>query len=518
MSGTDFRLPALARSNNLSELSDPQAARTNLAYVETLPFVNSEVTTAIARSQTAAPVVVIDFDSHQLELLSDNSRGNGFPSGGFQEIFDDRSVKFGISIYNQAFGTTLLSVAQLLSLQAAGFELYTHIPGDEVGTAGYTTYSTDATAEAYVRQRHALHTAYGFDVESANFLGGWGVSSNSESAGRGERWIRAVKKFYRSCSNAGVPGTATVSLLRKPCMQYLVDRNSMDEGLYNTWVDIVDLVKSLNRWAIFYGHPYTDAWYETKLDDDGVADAGGDYTWQKIGRLLDYCASEGVSVLTRREALNLWGNAIDVGSDRPTGDQRTKLHFRVSKQGHVSMPGQKHDILPGFDTYAASALPDDWPQQQLTSEYVSAASGFPSTGIGVVTTDCFDTGVSRLRWQYFVERITHGIWRRCETSAGDAWTAWHADIMSPPFVIHSENLGTINAGTEKEFIVAVPGVTWGVDIPIVNPLVTAGQPPAGLTWCAWCRTTDQVTIRVRNHTAGNIDWNSSWQVTVVQYK
>ena len=270
------------------------------------------------------------FDSARHEIISNNSRGGGFPEGGWQEVFNTLNVKFGLSSSSSTFTQpTDLNVEQRLALAADGVEMMTHIVAQD-----YNLLLNDEDADAFVKNDLEIQNAAGIFPKNANYLGG-----KSTPAFRS-----AARKYYRSA--ATISGNANNPENNRPLNTYNLVRYAVDGGNYNYWTTLVDDAIANRRIQIFFGHAYTDHWYATKKDDDGVDSEAGDYTWQKIVRLIQYIQAKetygqpgGINIRLVNDALDIHENIIDIGDIGGRGElSGLNEAFRVSKFGEVYSP------------------------------------------------------------------------------------------------------------------------------------------------------------------------------------
>jgi hypothetical protein len=275
-----------------------------------------------------SPVICITFDRQRKELISSHGRGNGFPAGGFKEIFDTLGVKFNISIVDNDHGGDYLTIEELLQLQSEGHELMSHIRADDTSPGTPDTYN-DFQAEQAIVAKKSLDIGKGFKVYNANMFRGRSTTAYKSQ----------LRKYYRGIFGGG-SDTNDAFDRGMPINQYGLTRLDMDNGNYNSWIAQADKAIAVKTMFQFFGHAYTDDWYTVKKDDNGVADEAGDYTWQKIIRFIQYIQAKagygtpgGVKILTCNQALDIHGNIIDIGVG--IIDDTLNDFFRVSYTGKV---------------------------------------------------------------------------------------------------------------------------------------------------------------------------------------
>ena len=279
------------------------------------------------------------FDRQEEALVSDAGRGGGFPSGGWKGIFNDKNIKFSLSLINFTWNTAptfgssgQMSLANALQLQADGFEIESHLRSNDVPNADYEQ------AINVLQTIKDIQTGLGFDVKNGNWF--QGASSAA--------YRSAAKKIYRS---AGAVRSGDEII--KPINQFNFRRETLDQVLtesnYNLWVSQVDDAVANGYPFVFYGHAYVDGWYDTKYDDNGNEDANGEFGWQKIVKLIDYIQAlpgyddishaNPVIITTINEMIDLHGNALDAGSPRRKNDvlqPDSNDYTRVSSSGEFA--------------------------------------------------------------------------------------------------------------------------------------------------------------------------------------
>lgn len=308
--------------------------------VDSFPFYNGRGITRLypfsgVIDTTMANIVFI-FDSEQPEIMGHSGRGNGFQ--GFDSIFIiNNEVPFSVSVIGQYGTGVLLTKEQLLTLQSQGVEIEAHIAASTAYGVGSRTLDQ---ALAALRAYKSSLEADGFDIQNANYFGG-----ASSSAYR-----MAVRQYFNSAKSV------TGRRVSKPIDQYNFGRYSMDVSTYNSWKILVDNVIEDQSLVVFYGHPYTDAWYTTKKLDDGTVSEEGEYQWQKINKIIEYIKAHpkynkagGVKIVTTKEAMANHGNAADVGDRRidlfPDNTSATQIdapYFRLGKDGSLAFKNSEY--------------------------------------------------------------------------------------------------------------------------------------------------------------------------------
>lgn len=365
----------------INEMSD----LTRLALSNTLSkreFLIPPIPNSHPTADAIGPAIVFIFDNGiRKEIINDNSRGNGFPDGGFKSIFDSKDVKFCLSSsgYSELGTDNYMTLADVLELQESGIEWMAHVRASD------NIDFNDAEADAVVKAQK----------ESMNELGIYPLNCNYLQGINSIAYRSIIRKHYRSAATVN-PGDS-MNVNKRPINQYRLVRNSMDSGDYNGWTARVDEAITNNALCIFYGHPYTDEWYTTKKDDDGIENEAGDYTWQKISRLIDYIQAKsgygtdgGINIMTINDAINLHGNIIDVGYSNDTrasvlagslqSNDIARESFRVSRRGEVG--SRKLDALIVDGNSVALGYTAGWLNVGINCAFLGFEAGQKNTGAG----------------------------------------------------------------------------------------------------------------------------------------
>jgi hypothetical protein len=304
-------------------------------------------------------VVSFCIDRQSTEVVDGTARGNGFPDGGFKEIFEAKGVKLNVSIFEDYTGPsddsvsyTYMTYEQILAFQEDGHELMAHIKADETSPGNPSQYTESEALTALLAQK-AIHKIRGYNTKTANWFRGQSTYA----------FQNAVKNVYKGAhGGSGFLLSGSNYILGVPQNPYALRRVDMDNGRYNDWVEAIDLAIESKQYIQLFGHAYTDEWYTTKYDDDGNVDPAGDYVWQKISRIIDYVQSkenygtaDGVRILTCSEALDVHGASIDFGVG--TDGVNNLPFFRVGKNGRVSSDKLNKVILTNTFT-AINSVPD----------------------------------------------------------------------------------------------------------------------------------------------------------------
>lgn len=110
-----------------------------------------------------------------------------------------------------------------------------------------------------------------------------------------------------------------------------------------------------------------------------------------------------------------------------------------------------------------------------------------------------------------VKGIIDKLQNRRYLSIGEAGTKFQKIIAGTPTVTQ----GNISAATGAEIDVTVTGAAVG-DAVFACPSTDLGS--ANLAWCARVKTTDTVSVRIVNPTAGTINPSDvAWRVFVVKF-
>ena len=338
----------------------------------------------------------------------------------FDTLFTNRGVNFSLSIYAAPQPTRssyYMSLSEALELQNNGHEIESHVSGSDAWSAP----NTEAGANNYIDSLKSYHQSLGFDVKNANYGGGSATDLIK----------KVIKKYYRS----GRTAAGSNNINTPPIDQYYLSAFSMDGGNYNTWATYVDSAINNKAWMIFYGHAYTTGWYDVKKNDDGVNDAGGDYIWQKIGRLIDYIKaqptyddSSGVTILVKDKALDEFYNVVDIGVMTTQAENSineysqyyyNREYFRVSSLGQIGFYGYKNIPipLPFNSVYSETAVIGDFPNNRVS--YLPSETG----GHLLVTDRVGNERHIINQFQFKHEYNTNKLFYR-QAASSSSWQSW----------------------------------------------------------------------------------------------
>lgn len=360
----------------------------------------------------------------------------------FFPMFQSKGIPGCLSLWQKTYVDSFMTVAEILEVQTAGWEIQSHIDAGSSGGSPITYAHSLAQADSALGEFKTYHQGLGFNVKTANYLGG----------GTTAAYTSAIKKYYNSA------GTIDGGVHKQPINQFALGRHSLDAGKYNEWIALVDSAINNNALLIFYGHaantgtwfPYD--WYNTKYDDDGNIDPAGDYIYQKIGRLIDYIQAKPeygttVDIVTMSEALENFGNSFDSGNKRNftkvDGFGRTNVlaeRFHVGNDGSVEFKGREQitELLPNNQTlddlgveYTTSQPPSRYPNYKKSHTILASGGNyyshtFPAGSNSILITD----RLAKIQYNYQVGG-TLG-YKRKELN-DSTWSEWTLIVWDDEF-------------------------------------------------------------------------------------
>lgn len=228
----------------------------------------------------------------------------------------------GSTFYDDAMTT-----AQMLEMQATGWEFMSH-------TMNHVLLNSvsDDSIETELDSSITMLESWGLTIK--NFVAPGGSSTNAH--------IRNIlRKYFRSNY---MTNDAYSGLNYQPIHTYSIRRVNFQFGTnlgksLSYYKNLVDSAKADNAWLVFTHHPIP-ANYTAAIQDT-------------LDSLLAYTLDQGGQILTPTQALDLYGNLIDIGD----GDD--SLSFQVGGNGkimnmQIDNPNTKVGLLSGRDYSTAS--------------------------------------------------------------------------------------------------------------------------------------------------------------------
>lgn len=275
-----------------------------------------------------------------------------------------KGVPFVSAVVTNAIGnTTQMTVAQLLELQAEGWEISSH-------THNHVYLDRVTYEEIEYEMKTSKETLENIGIPCTTLCVPYGFYD--------ERMMEVARKYFRGARRSG-GGINTTPLetyeLRSllyaedasldPATGYL--RNSLEQYKYT-----VDKTIEQNGLTIWLMH-------SSNVDSTQLA---------HLSALIDYIHANGGEVVTLDQALNEYGNIVDIGNY--SRDDNTKPHYVVGADGSFSTTRNNNKIqITKTDEYLSTKIPNDFPVGYIYRTKISTpkASGFPEGKAGTLITD-----------------------------------------------------------------------------------------------------------------------------------
>lgn len=353
---------------------------------------------------------------------------------------------------NLVGGTPMMTVAEVLQLQAAGWEIASHtmdhdnLPLDD---AAAVEYQLSASLDNLTAAGCVVHNlVYPFSANDAT--------------------VRSVaRKYYRAAfgntAEYQVPPLATFQVRRKVIGGLTLAQMKAS----------IDAAVAANGWLVWSCHTYQPE-YTTEFFAD-------------VGLAIDYALSLGVEIVTPNAGLDAFGNLFDQGD--PEGGAG---HFRIDATG-------KPDSLIVLPSVIDSAQPiTAYPIGESIATINASAGNYP-TNVGTVIT--YRSGLSLgSDYQIVTTRNSGQVWRRCWDEVAVAWREFYDTKQGYPTITATLDFGSFAANQVKTLYVDYPGV--------INGDIAIGQPQNGYsgqwTWALCCTSDGRIEVRLHNASASAV--------------
>lgn len=198
-----------------------------------------------------------------------------------------------------------------------------------------------------------------------------------------------------------------------PISTYRVARIAIDSSMGDAEIDFIkeqiDEACENNGLIIFMSH----VGHEMGIGAEADIEA---YTG-----IVEYIRDKGYDIEPAIDVLNRFKNPVEIGkwsSENPDG------YFVVGANGAVSMDSVNGQVITEANKYNGTTLPDDYPQNQITSTYLSAPSaykeGLPVATRGLLTAYMTGSGGYRI----FMPSISPEIYLQIRRSGINEWKNW----------------------------------------------------------------------------------------------
>jgi peptidoglycan/xylan/chitin deacetylase (PgdA/CDA1 family) len=287
--------------------------------------------------------------------------GNQTDISRFKPIFDAEGVPCVSAIIPTRVGTIgHMTLANLKMLEAAGWEMASHTYTHE-----HLAELSDQDSENEIKLAMDWFAANGLRVESLCYpYGSW---SDREKVYT-RRYNRSARTSDRGINVAPIETYQLKSVVLgeetgiEP--ESGLEKNSLE--YYKYWVD---KAFANNGWLIFLTHSW--AMDPTQLDF--------------MQETIQYIKSKSMDIITMNQALNRYGNIVDVGNFNKNSVE--SQHFVIGSDGSISSAGS-NTIYTGYNTYTATDTIDKFENSKIsiTEIRTSGAATFPEAKAGTLYT------------------------------------------------------------------------------------------------------------------------------------
>ena len=450
----------------------------NAAFAEKVAPARSLVSKGI-ETTTGGALVFIDDD------------GKGATYSVTRDIFNTKGQPFVAAVTTSLLDTVgYMTLAQVQQIQADGHEIASHLVVHNGVGAGFD-YSDIGESRDWLRGN-------GLDVDHLVWVGG---AYNTDA-------ITEAKRHYTSATSVergrNVPPVNQFAIRRYAVGSMWSNSTSdgiLEDGSQAQYNAMVDMAKNNNALVVAMMHnwePAFDATQRTRLE-----------------AMIDYAATSGVPILTMREALERFGNALDLGDDT--------THVRVGADGLQSFKDARGRLAyrdlgvnpAGIDNTTAGTAYNKGVVSVATFTLPSS-SGFPTSHAGTLVHYYLNDQytIHQLWYPYGVEGEA---WFRAWNGASSSWRTWKTVAWQPtPSVSLSVTSQTIAAGGIAEVRIMHPAaasINGTTDTVMASPV---GGLEAGVMHSVAMWTDKTVVIRLHNTTAASITTaDRNWRVSIL---
>lgn len=408
-------------------------------------------------------------------------------------VFNAKSQHFVAGVPSGIVGTpNYMTLAQVQQLQAEGHEIASHLVNYNVGV-GSGSFSM-----AHIGDSQAWFAERGVDVDHLVWVGG----SYTTAA------INEAKKFYRSASSVE-KGRNTPPINQFAIKRYAVGSmwsgstadTILENGSQTQYNAMVDLAKSSNTLVVAMMHNWEPAFDATQQS--------------RLEAMIDYAVAQGVPILTMRQAIDRFGNSLDLGT--------ATNHVRVGADGLQSFKDVRgtlafRDMGRNPAGITAASLGTDFPKGVVSSASftLASASGFPTSHAGTLITNYLDDQYTITQWWY-PYNTTGEAWFRYWRGDTSAWRPWKQTSWIPTGSVNiNVPVQAIAAGAVVEIRTMHPAASFinGLEDTIVGSPV--GGLETGLMHSVAMWTDKTVIIRLHNPTGALINTVArNWRISVL---
>lgn len=270
---------------------------------------------------------------------------------------------------------------------------------------------SERSVEYELTESKAIIESYGIGVNSIVYPGG-SITDDG---------IKIASKYYDFGFVAGGPVNSTGMHIGNrvnypPISTYRITRISIDSNMSDTEIDFIkqqiDEACENNGLVVFMSH----------IGSTGGASGGAssDADLEIYTEIADYIDSKGYGFEHISTILDRFRNSIEVGM---WSGEKPENYFVVGADATVKTDGMNGHVIAEKEKYTNSTRPSEYPQNQITSCYISSAryrNEMPEKSNGVLTAYLIGGSGYRL----WMPAISNRMYIQIKTSSTDQWKAW----------------------------------------------------------------------------------------------
>lgn len=253
-------------------------------------------------------------------------------------------------------------------------------------------------------------------VGSKQIIEGWGVSCDVLIYPHGEidqRGIELARQHYSYGMVAGGPensaGVHTANRVNYPPIstfgiQRIAIAGGMCEEELRFIEEQIDEACERNGLIVFMSH----------VSSNGQEDLA------VYSRILSYIRSKGQDIEPVSQVMDRFSNLIEVGG---WSDKTPEGYLVVGADGAVRLDNLNGQVVLPDNTYTNASTPDSYPQNQITTCYItggSAGAGLPGGSRGILTAYM----VGKAGYRIFIPASSAEQYLQLRSSTADRWNSW----------------------------------------------------------------------------------------------
>ena len=290
---------------------------------------------------------------------------------------------------------SFLTWTQVAELKALGMEFVSHGAAD----VHFTALTEDDLRENLIRSQKAL-SEHDCTPNIVVYPGGY---SNA--------LVRRVCRDYFRVGFNIPPGSGT-DLNYPPIATFGIRRSSL-AGNYNNTLEHykakIDECVATNGWLVWMSHASFPSFDDVQIG--------------YIKELIDYARGLGVEILSTNEALDVFGNVLDVGDYTGHISDPAYEYTILDAEGIIHSKSNNGVIIDNSSNVIYSTPADYFKRDKITQSSVSydRRTGFPESQGGLLVTH---KGIHDTYVQQVYYPSTTGVFKRHWDNSGSKWSEW----------------------------------------------------------------------------------------------